>query len=312
MATRHRFTILGGAAVVALCTSAGAQQARPLRGMAYEALSELPKFAGLWVGARGGGPGTRGQGAPLPGGPQGGPPNAEQLLKDIPPLRNAQVLARYKEAIGLLVSGADNVALAAKYGDVLGGRGGGGAAWRNLGGGLCDAYAGASGFGGRTGGGPESVMEILFTPGRVTITTDRGMIRRIATDGRTTPAGAFVTLTGTSVGRWEGQTLLVETVGLSPKTMIAGVPAGQGFKVDERIYLDDRDLLHIDGTITAPEALTGPYRYTQTYARFKDASFVPGQFVIDCATEDRSIDRTTNQQRFDLTPPAGLPPPPKD
>jgi len=39
---------------------------------------------------------------------------------------------------------------------------------------------------------------------------------------------------------------------------------------------------------------------------------VPGQFVIDCANEDRSIDRTTNQQRFDLTPPAGLPPPPKD
>src|SRR5882672_2726372 len=36
-------------------------------------------------------------------------------------------------------------------------------------------------------GGPEAYLEFLFTPGRVTITNESGMIRRIYTDGRKIP-----------------------------------------------------------------------------------------------------------------------------
>ncbi len=297
-------------------TTAIGQTSASARGATYESLKGLPDFSGVWIGGPGGGRGGRGGGpagrggAPQPG-RRGGPPNADQMLADIPPLRDQKVLARYKEAITLLVSGADNVELAGKYGDVLGGRGGGGGAWRDLGGGFCDPYGGATSFSGRTAGGPESTMEFLLTPGRVTITTDHGMIRRIYTDGRPVPKDPFPTLTGLSTGRWEGDTLLVETIGLSPKTMIAGAPLGNGFKVNERIYLDGGGALHIDGTITAPEALTGPYQFTQTYARLQDRNYVMGQFVTDCDAGDRSIDRASNRQRFDLTPPADLPPPPK-
>jgi hypothetical protein len=313
---RNAKMALAAVAHVAFCFSlVYAQGPAAPRGMTYESLKDLPQLSGMWVARLGDG---RGRGVPGGGrgaagsGRQGGPPNADQIAADIPPLKDQKVLARFKEAIGLLVSGADNVELAAKYGDVLGGRGGGGGAWRNLGGGMCDPNGGASGFSGRTGGGPESVMEILLTPGRVTITTDHGLIRRIYTDGRPTPPDPFITLTGTSIGRWEGDVLIVETVGLNPKTMLAGVSAGAGFKIDERMYLDSGDALHIDGTITAPEALTGAYKYTQAYVRFQDKNYSLGQFVTDCDKEDRSIDRKTNKQRFDLTPPADLPPPPKD
>ena len=311
---RNTMMVLAAVACAVLCvTTVRAQGPAAARGMTYESLKDLPNLSGMW----GGGPGGRGRGAGgggrgAPTGRPGGPPNADQVAADIPPLRDQRVLARFKEAIALLVSGADNVELAAKYGDVLNGRGGGGGALRNLGGGMCDPYAGGGSFSGRTGGGPESIMEILLTPGRVTITTDHGLIRRIYTDGRPVPPEPFITLTGTSIGRWEGDSLLVETVGLPPKTLIAGVQAGAGFKVDERMYLDNGDSLHIDGTITAPEALTGPYKYTQTYARFPNKSYSLAQYVTDCDAEDRSIDRKTNKQRFDLTPPAGLPPPPRN
>src|SRR5262245_27366577 len=177
--------IVLAAACASLCVGTVRTQApAAARGMTYESLKDLPELSGMWAGGAGGG---RGRGAPGGGGRragarQGGPPNADQIAADIPPLKDQRVLARFKEAIGLLVSGADNVQLAAKYGDVLNGGGGGGGAWRNLGGGLCDAYGGGGNFSGRTAGGPESIMEILFTPGRVTITTDHGLIRRIYTD----------------------------------------------------------------------------------------------------------------------------------
>ena len=87
---------------------------------------------------------------------------------------------------------------------------------------------------------------------------------------------------------------------------------GNGFRIDERMYLDAGGALHIDGTITAPESLTGPYRYIQTYTRLQDTNYLMGQFVTDCDAGDRSIDRTNNRQRFDLTPPADLPPPPRN
>src|SRR5262245_13334518 len=295
MKIRRRTMIATLALALPCLITAMAQTPAPARGMTYESLKDLPNFSGVWIGGpggrggRGGPAGPAGRGAPQPG-RRGGPPNAEQMLADIPPLRDQKVLARYKEAITLLVSGADNVELAGKYGDVLGGRGGGGGAWRDLGGGFCDPYGGAANFSGRTAGGPESTMEILFTPGRVTISTDHGMIRRIYTDGRPAPKDPFPTLTGTSIGRWDGDALVVETTGLSPKTVIAGVPAGNGFKIEERLYLDAGGALHMDGTITAPEALTGPYRYTQTYSRLPDRNYVMGQFVTDCDAGDRSID----------------------
>jgi hypothetical protein len=60
---------------------------------------------------------------------------------------------------------------------------------------------------GYSGGLAESV-EFLITPGRVTLLNESGLIRRIYTDGRSMPADLSDSSTGTSVGHWEGQTLV--------------------------------------------------------------------------------------------------------
>src|SRR6187431_2095041 len=75
--------------------------------------------------------------------------------------------------------------------------------------------------------------EFLLTPGKVTIVTEAyQQVRHIYTDGRPLPADPDLKFHGTSIGRWEGETLVVETVGFSPLTQIVnGVPAGEKARI---------------------------------------------------------------------------------
>lgn len=161
-------------------------------------------------------------------------------------------------------------------------------------------------------GGTLEALEFLFTPGRVTLTNERGLVRRIYTDGRTVPADAEPTNTGISIGRWEGQTLVVETTHLNPRMRypLPGPrwpPIGANARVMERIVLRDRDTLEFEVATFAPDILTEPDRRTRAYTR------VPKTLPIEskaCTEDDRSIDPVSGEERFDLTPPANLPPPP--
>src|SRR6201994_3453889 len=76
-----------------------------------------------------------------------------------------------------------------------------------------------------------NAMEILFTPGRVTLLgeSDGNRLRRIYTDGRGHTEHSDPTFHGHSIGHWEGDTLVVDTVGVLPQAYIAiseavGVP----------------------------------------------------------------------------------------
>ncbi len=104
-------------------------------------------------------------------------------------------------------------------------------------------------------------IEFLFTPARVTIFAETySQARRIYTDGRALPEDPDQLFNGTSVGRWDGDTLLVETVGFSPLIDIApGIPHSEKMKIDERIWLQAPDVLRVETTITDPEVLTEPF-----------------------------------------------------
>jgi hypothetical protein len=167
-------------------------------------------------------------------------------------------------------------------------------------------------FTGSSGGFTEAV-EFLFTPGRVTITNEMGLIRRIYTDGRALPANPDFTNTGFSVGRWEGQTLVVDTVGINPEASYPGrgpgAPGiGAGAHITERIFLKDPGTLQFDIVTEAPAVLSQPDRRTRLYTRVPKTA---ANEITFCADNDRSIDPNTGKQRFDLTPPADLPPPPR-
>jgi hypothetical protein len=164
---------------------------------------------------------------------------------------------------------------------------------------------------GYSGGFVEDV-EFLFTPGRVTLINESGLVRRIYTDGRSIPHDVEASNTGTSTGRWEGETLVVETVGINPDARFpdrgpGSLPIGNNAKVTERISLKDDNTLEFDVTVVAPDILTAPDRRKRLYSR------APKQMpreVSFCVDFDRSIDPVTGKQRFDTTPPKDLPPPP--
>jgi hypothetical protein len=162
-------------------------------------------------------------------------------------------------------------------------------------------------FTGSNGGFTEAV-EFLFTPGRVTVTNERGLVRRIYADGREMPAAIDPTNTGVSIGRWEGQTLLVETRGINPLALTGGAPIGKNVRITERIFLKDPGTLQIDVATDAPDAFTEPDRRTLVYMRV--AKMMPSDITF-CTEYDRSIEPGSGKQRFDLTPPADLPPPPR-
>src|SRR5207244_2023490 len=115
-------------------------------------------------------------------------------------------------------------------------------------------------------------MEFLMTPGLVTIVIEAyQQVRHIYTDGRPLPADPDPKFHGTSIGRWEGDTLVVETVGFSPQTQIAAnTPHSGKMKIVERFTLLDPDAMSIETTITDPEALAAPFTSTRTLRRHRD------------------------------------------
>ncbi len=112
-------------------------------------------------------------------------------------------------------------------------------------------------------------IEFLFTPGRVTILLENdSTIRRVYTDGRGHDPEADPSYTGESIGRWEGDTLVVSTVAISPRAeLMAGVPTSGRAHVTERIHLKDATHLQIDSVVEDPVALTMPWRRTRVYER---------------------------------------------
>jgi len=155
-----------------------------------------------------------------------------------------------------------------------------------------------------------NLMEILFTPGRVTILgeVDGNRLRRIWTDGRPHPEDPEPTFHGHSTGKWEGDTLVVDTVGVAPQVAIApsetiGLPNNGDLHIVERIRLRSQDVLEDSLTITAPNVLTRPWSTTRLYKRLRGVAndITEGQCVRGDYSE--AVDANGNAIFVPYTPP---------
>ncbi len=122
-------------------------------------------------------------------------------------------------------------------------------------------------------------MEIIQTPGRVLMLFEYDhLIRQIFTDGRGHRTDLSPSWMGDSIGHWEGDTLVVETVNFNDKTWIdrRGVPHSEELRVVERIRLTDENSLQIDITIEDPVAFTEPWAAQWFYGR---EDWTLGEFI---------------------------------
>ena len=140
---------------------------------------------------------------------------------------------------------------------------------------------------------PQYPIEFFFTPGRVVVHHEAWMQwRNIYTDGRKHPQDLDPTFQGDSIGHWEGNTLVVETIGTKENLGLTSrtrgpVPAhGPNLRILERIHLDPKDpgALIDEMRLEDPDALAEPYRQTITYKRNRDQELL--EFV--CAENDRN------------------------
>jgi hypothetical protein len=85
---------------------------------------------------------------------------------------------------------------------------------------------------------------------------------------------------GRSVGRWEGDTLVVDTIGIKPTVAgYRGMPHSPQMHINERIKLVAPDYLHDQITIEDPVVLEKPVTYTLAYKRLPDYEMV--EFVCE-------------------------------
>ncbi|HEY2844495.1 MAG TPA: hypothetical protein VGJ09_12630 [Bryobacteraceae bacterium] len=113
--------------------------------------------------------------------------------------------------------------------------------------------------------------KILQTPGEVAILFEGNIhsFREIFTDGRGHPGAddMLPTWMGDSIGKWEGDTLVVDTVGFNDKTWLngGGMPHSDQLRVIERYRRPDLGHLEIEITMEDPKAFTKPDTFKRVH-----------------------------------------------
>jgi len=105
--------------------------------------------------------------------------------------------------------------------------------------------------------GYNSNLQIFQSPGYVIIQGEMGDPRMIPTDGRKLPDKLLPQWNGTSVGRWEGDTFVIETAGFHPET--AWRNSSEKLRVTERIKRVDDDTLEYAFTVADPDTWAEPW-----------------------------------------------------
>ncbi len=122
-------------------------------------------------------------------------------------------------------------------------------------------------------GGPLDVLaaggialyRIIQSSNMVVLLYERGvMYRQIFMDGRKLPKDPNPTWMGYSVGRWEGDTLVVESAGFNDRSWLdrLGHPHSEDLRVTERFRRVDFGQIHFEITYDDPKTLTRPLTFS--------------------------------------------------
>jgi hypothetical protein len=128
-------------------------------------------------------------------------------------------------------------------------------------------------------GGPENVggwKRVLQTPSLIAILNDDLTYRQIFMDGRTLESAPHPTWMGYSVGRWEGDTLVVDSFGFNDRTWLSdqGLPHTEALRMSERYQRPDFGNLQVHVTFTDPGAYTTPWSFTVNFALAVDTEML--------------------------------------
>jgi hypothetical protein len=139
----------------------------------------------------------------------------------------------------------------------------------------------------RTGLAGLDPFRIVQTPTLIVILYETGPVRHVYLDGRPHPQDPTPTWMGYSIGRWDGDTLVIDTVGFNDKTWLdfSGRPHSEALRITER--LRRVDFGHVDLTITYDDPKTFRKPFTITPAMV----FLPDTDPIELVCLENEKDR---------------------
>jgi hypothetical protein len=129
--------------------------------------------------------------------------------------------------------------------------------------------------------------KILHMPGLIVFLYEsRTIYRQVFMDGRPHPADPNPAWQGYSIGRWEGDTLVVETTGFNGLAWLdmSGHPATDALRVTERFTR--RDFGHMDLRITIDD----PKAYTRPWTVSADVRLLPDDELIEHICQENNRD----------------------
>ena len=131
-------------------------------------------------------------------------------------------------------------------------------------------------------------QKFVQTPTLVVI-LDEGNVhsyRQLFLDGREHAVDTFPLWMGDSIAGWDGDTLVVETIGFNDKTWLngQGIPHTEQLRVIERYTRPDLGHLEVEITIEDPGAFTEPHTFNRTFTLLPDweiHEYVCNEFNVD-------------------------------
>jgi hypothetical protein len=134
---------------------------------------------------------------------------------------------------------------------------------------------------------PALPKKIVQTPSLIVILSEDLSFRQIFLDGRPLPRDPSPSFMGYSVGRWEGDTLVVESTGYKDTTWLdfAGHPHSEALRITERYRRVDFGQIEIEETFEDAEYYARPLR-----VRVR-ATLVPDTDLLEYVCNENEKDR---------------------
>jgi hypothetical protein len=132
---------------------------------------------------------------------------------------------------------------------------------------------------------PPQMEKFIQTPGVLVVLIEDLSFRQIHLDGRDLPKDPDPSFMGYSVGHWDGDTLVAETVGFKDRTWLdmAGHPHTEALRITERFRRRDFGHMEITETIDDSKAFNKPFTITIK------AEIVPDTEILEyvCAENEK-------------------------
>jgi hypothetical protein len=121
------------------------------------------------------------------------------------------------------------------------------------------------------------VSKVVQTPGLIVIMLENdSAFRQIYMDGRGLPADPSPSWFGYSVGKWDGDTLVVNTIGFNDKSWldVMGHPHSEAMRLTERYRRRDCGHMDVETTIDDPKMYKRPFTVKVTHELLADSDIL--------------------------------------